>query len=184
MHGSDTRHHRRDALVALFLGVTRRAKHPMTLLIFASLAAINVTLLVALIRKRGWNSVEGWCSVYLLLIVLSDNVEVFIRALLCPETLPLGAADVTIRIYPTIIHILGITVFWIGLTLADPRPRPIVRFLTPPDLRKLTHIGVWLVAIGTAMYVTAVYLMGAAAFGVHTLDAYRTDVLASGSFWY
>ncbi len=155
----------------------------MTLGIFAFLSAINIALLLFLIRKRGWTSIEGLCSVYLVLIVLSDNVEVFVRACFWPETLLLGPDEIILRIYPTVVHIIGIGAFLAGLTLVDPRPRPISRALSRVETRTLKHIGIALFLIGAAMHGTAIYR--GLPTGLTTNDAlYATRAEQQGAFLY
>jgi hypothetical protein len=148
----------------------------MILLGFIFLSMTNISVLILLIRKRGWASSEGLCACFLLAVVISDNLEVCLKAYFWPETLLLGADEINLRIYPTIVHILGIGVLLLGLTIADPRPGTTSRTLSPNDKRTLTHIAVALVLIGAAMHAVAVYRVGGSPFSIHALDAYRTDL--------
>ena len=154
----------------------------MTVLVFVLVSAINIGLLLFLIRKRGWVSSEGLCACYLLAIVVSDNVEVLIRAWFWPETLPLGPDDINLRIYPTIIHILGIGALLLGLSLADPRPRPMSRALGPSETRSLIHIGIALVLIGAVMFGVALYR--GSPTGFTTTEDYKAVVEQKGAFLY
>src|ERR1022692_2681344 len=154
----------------------------MTVLVFVLVSAINIGLLLFLIRKRGWVSSEGLCACYLLAIVVSDNVEVLIRAWFWPETLPLGPDDINLRIYPTIIHILGIGALLLGLSLADPRPRSMSRTLGPSETRSLIHIGTALVLIGAVMFGVAMHR--GAPTGFTTTEDYKAVVEQHGAFLY
>jgi hypothetical protein len=154
----------------------------MTVFVFVLVSAINIGLLLFLIRKRGWASIEGLCAAYLLAIIVSDNVEVLIRAWFWPETLPLGPDEINLRIYPTIVHILGIGALLVGLSLADLRPRSLSRMLSPSETRSLIHIGMALVLIGTAMFGIAV--SRGLATGFTTMEGYTAMVEQSGAFLY
>jgi hypothetical protein len=155
----------------------------MTLVTFVLVSTINIGLLLFLIRKRGWASSEGLCACYLLAVVITDNVEVLIRALFWPETLPLGPDDINLRIYPTIIHILGVGALLLGLSLADPRPRSMSRTLGPEEAPRLTHIGIALVFIGAVMFGFAISLFHVTGFS-RTPDPHETVETVRGAFLY
>jgi hypothetical protein len=156
----------------------------MTLCSFVLLSAINTGLLLFLIRKRGWVSSEGLCAMYLLAMVVTDNLEVFVRAYWWPETLPLGPDEINLRIYPTMVHIAGIVALLVGLHVADPRPRSISRLLGRNELRTLARIGGCLVVIGAIMYGTVLYLVGATTLGAHALDTIWNGERSVAGFWY
>lgn len=154
----------------------------MTLFVFVLVSALNIGLLLFLIRKRGWASSEGLCACYLLAIVISDNVGLLIRLSLWPETLRLGTGEINLRIYPTIVHIVGIGALLAGLSLADPRPRPISRRLGPSETRSLIHIGTALVLIGAVMFGVAMHR--GAPTGFTTTEDYKAVVEQHGAFLY
>jgi hypothetical protein len=154
----------------------------MTLVSFVLVSAVNIGLLLFLIRKRGWASSEGLCACYLLAIIITDNVEVLIRAWFWPETLPLGTDDINLRIYPTIVHIIGIGALLAGLSLADPRPRSLSRTLGPSETRSLTHIGMALVLIGVVMF--GVTVQRGSPTGFTTTEDYKAVVERPGAFLY
>jgi hypothetical protein len=156
----------------------------MTLGIFVLLSAINTGLLLFLIRKRGWASSEGLCAMSLLAMVVTDNVEVFVRVYWWPETLPLGPDEINLRIYPTMVHIVGIVALMVGLHVADPRPRSISRVLGRNELRTLARIGGSFVVIGATMYGILLYFVGAMTLGAHALDAAWNGETSVAGFWY
>ena len=155
----------------------------MTVFVFVLVSALNIGLLLFLIRKRGWASSEGLCACYLIAIIITDNVEVLIRAWFWPETLPLGTDEISLRIYPTLVHILGIGALLVGLTLADPRPRPMSRSLGPNEARTLSRIGIALVFIGALMQFVAV-IRGAPTGFTTTADAQNRVEVLGGAFLY
>jgi hypothetical protein len=154
----------------------------MTLVSFVLVSIINIGLLLFLIRKRGWASSEGLCAAYLLASIITDNVEVVIRASFWPETLPLGSDEINLRIYPTVVHILGIGAFLAGLSFADPRPRSMSRTLSASETRSLIHIGTALVLIGAVMFGVALYR--GSPTGFTTTEDYKAVVEQNGAFLY
>jgi len=154
----------------------------MTAAAFILVSGINIGLLCFLVRKRGWLSAEGLCAIYLFLAVASDNVEILIRMSFWPDTLQLGPEEINMRIYPTIVHGLGIAALLLGLTLADPRPRSISRTLGPSDNRLLVRIAIALVAIGGLMF--GVALLRGDPTGFTTVEGFKDVVEQSGAFLY
>jgi hypothetical protein len=154
----------------------------MTLELFIFLSAINIGLLIFLVRNRGWTSCEGLCAVYLLAIILSDNVEIVFLACFWPERLLLGSNEINLRIYPTIVHIVGIGILLAGLTLVNPNPRPVSRVPNRDDKRTLIHIGVALVLIGATLHGIAIYR--GAPTGFTTDDVAYAAVERQGAFLY
>jgi hypothetical protein len=154
----------------------------MTITTFILVSAVNIGILFFLLRKRGWLSAEGLCAIYLFLAVISDNVEILVRTVFWPDTLLLGPEEITMRIYPTIVHSLGVAALLVGLTVADPRPRPLSRALSPSDTRSLVRIAVALVVIGGLMFGIAV-LRGVPT-GFTTVEDVKDIVEQPGAFLY
>lgn len=160
----------------------------MDLVTFLLLSLINVLVICVVIYWRSPLSSEGWCAVFLLGIVLSDNIELIGRYFFAPDSLLLGTGELSLRIYPTIIHIAGISALIAGLLIVDPRPRPVSVALGTLGLRSLRHIGIALVLIGAALYGVAIALIGAfnADHFLFALNDYRSSLtdLPFGGFWY
>lgn len=161
----------------------------MDLLVFLGVSVINVLLICALIRFRSPISSEGWCAVFLLASVVADNTELLIQYFFRPESMILGpGGEFGLRIYPTVVHILGLSALFAGLLIADPRPRELSFSLGASELRILRRIGAALVAIGATLYGIAIALIGAFSADkfLSTLDQYRSSPvdLPFGGFWY
>jgi hypothetical protein len=154
----------------------------MTVATFILVSGANIGLLCFLIRKRGWSSAEGLCAIYLLLAVISDNVELLINMRFWPDALRLGPEEINMRIYPTIVHTLGIAALLAGLTLADPRPRSISRTLSPSESRSLVRIAIALVVIGGLMF--GVAILRGVPTGFTTVEGFKDVTEQSGAFLY
>lgn len=158
----------------------------MTLSLFLLVSAINVSVLLLLVRKRGWSSCEGICALYLLASIVTDNVEVLFGVLFRPDALPLGAQEINLRIYPTIVHILGIGSLLAGLLLVDSHPRPLTRTLDAYEKRRLMRLGIALILIGGTMHGFAIQHGLATGLSQPNVDEYvkETAFVKGGAFLY
>src|SRR5688500_10496876 len=95
--------------------------------LFLLVSSLNLALIVWIIRVRGLVSAEGICMLYRGIAVGSGNALVVRYYFFAPGQLRLGMEEITLRIYPTIIHILGLLALRGGLSVWAPRPRPVVR---------------------------------------------------------
>ena len=157
-----------------------------SILSFFLLAVVNVTLIIFVIYRWGMFSAEGYAMALLLLLVVSDAGTLYWCYLFNPDALPLGMGEFAFRIYPTIIHIIGISAFICGLYVSNRNPVPVIRPITRNTQRHLKMIALTITLIGLTMYLIAIYLVGGfgAADFYSNLNQYRTDDLAYGGFWY
>jgi hypothetical protein len=158
----------------------------MDLLLFIVLSAVNLGLILFIIRKRSFFSAEGLCMGTLGLMILTDNVQLIIQYMASADALPLGYKEFSFRIYPTIVHIAGLVFLILGLLLFDPRPTPVARQLGAPEILRLRNIGIAIAGFGFILTFVGVYLVSGLspqAFYV-TLSAFRTDPMPFGGFWY
>ena len=158
----------------------------MELLQFIVLSAVNLGLIVFIIRKWSFFSAEGLCMGTLGMMILTDNVELIFHYLVSPEVLPLGYKEFSFRIYPTIVHIIGLAILIAALLLFNPEPKPVARQLNDADILKLRRIGVAITLCGLFLTGVALYLVS----GFSTVDfyvalnAFRSETLPFGGFWY
>lgn len=158
----------------------------MDLFEFLSLSAVNLGLMAFIIRRWSIASAEGFCMAYLGMAVLTDNAELIFHAVFSPSVLPLGYREFDFRVYPTAIHILGLLVLIAGLAVANFRPRPVARELDSTALRILRDIGIAITIVGMTLTGAAIYLVGVlrAPNFYLALNAFRSEVLPFGGFWY
>jgi hypothetical protein len=158
----------------------------MEVLQFVVLSAVNLGLILFIIRKWSLFSAEGLCFGYLGMMVLTDNVELVFHYLVSPEILPLGYGEFGFRIYPTFVHIVGLIVLIASLLLFNARPKPVVRQLNATETLRLRNIGIAIAACGFVLTGVGIYLVGALSPQdfYAKLSTFRTDVLPFGGFWY
>jgi hypothetical protein len=159
----------------------------MIILEFIELSIINLGLMIFIMRRWSIVSAEGLCMAYLFMAVLTDNVTLLVHYLTAPESLFLGAQEFDFRIYPTVVHIVGLLAFMAGLFLANPKPAPITRELGPAEIRSVRYAGIILVFLGLSMLAVAIYYVQALYSDnfYATLDTFRSSAdISIGSFWY
>jgi hypothetical protein len=158
----------------------------MDLLQFIILSAVNLGLILFIIRKWTVFSPEGLCMGYLGMMILTDNFQLLFQYLILPDSLPLGYQEFAFRVYPTVVHIVGLAVLIVALLLFNPRPKPVVRQLDAKETLRLRDIGTVIAVCGLALTGVGIYLVGALSsqdFYVK-FNTFRTDVLPFGGFWY
>src|ERR1700692_537079 len=96
---------------------------------YALITAWNVALLIAIARWRGITSYEGLGMALLALAVGSDFLGLCLALALTGGS-PEVQAMVALRIWPGLIHLLGILCFGLGLLVVSPAPARIRRVLT------------------------------------------------------
>ncbi|MGH9729330.1 MAG: hypothetical protein ACRD4V_12170 [Candidatus Acidiferrales bacterium] len=153
---------------------------------FLTLAVLNLGLMAFIIRRWGIASAEGFCMAYLGMAVLTDNVELIFHCVFSPGALPLGYGEMDFRIYPTALHVFGLLVLIAALCVVNFAPRPVARKLDSPDLRNLREIGIAITLVGLMLAGIALYLVGAlnATNFYSNLNAFRSETLPFGGFWY
>jgi hypothetical protein len=158
----------------------------MTFIEFITLSALNLGIIVFILRKRSIASAEGLCMAYLGMAVVTDNVEILVRYFVSPDSLPLGHRELAFRFYPTVVEILGLVVLAGGLWIADGKGTSVCRELDDSGLRRLRSIGVVVTVIGLALTSVALYLVGALSSSrfYSSLNSFRDEALPFGGFWY
>ena len=157
---------------------------------FVTLSFCNLSLLYWIVRKRGMASAEGYCAAYLGMAALTDNLNLLFEYFFQPGTLTLGAGEFGFRVYPTIVHVIALTVLMAGLFLGNPKPEPISRGFSEAELDFAAHLGMALVILGLILTGFAIYLTGAysAADFYTALDTFRRGSAGgpgpTGGFFY
>src|SRR5215212_2172471 len=105
---------------------------------YTIIAAWNLAVLVAIARWRGITSYEGLGMALLALVVGSDYAGLCI-ALALTHGSPEVQAMVDLRLWPGLIHLLGLLCFALGLCVASPNPPKIRRILSEDDSRQLRY---------------------------------------------
>jgi hypothetical protein len=158
----------------------------MDILEFLVLSAVNLGLVLFIIRKWSFFSAEGFCMSTLGMMILTDNVQLIFQYLVSPGALPLGYNEFGFRLYPTVVHIAGLAILIVALLLFNARPKPVVRQLDATEILRLRNIGIAITLGGFVLTTVALYLVS----GLSTLDFYtelntfRTEALPFGGFWY
>lgn len=155
----------------------------MTLFIFLWLA--NLAVLTAAILRRKIYSAEGYALGYLWVSAFADGLRLFYANATAPEML-LSAREFEMRIYPAILQILGVLIFWGGVEIGDPRNTPIPRTLTPDEGARIGRIALSLIVTGGVLYAGAIVFSGTS-FSltfVPEIDQLRSRATSYGGFWY
>ncbi|HEX3685204.1 MAG TPA: hypothetical protein VHU83_21895 [Bryobacteraceae bacterium] len=153
--------------------------------LFLTSALLGVVFFI--IRRHGMASVEGYCATFLGLAIVGDTVNLLVDYFFQPGTLLLGPDEFTFRLYPGFVHILALLALLAGLFLTNPKPAPIGRGFSGPELNFAAYTGAALVLIGLSMSLVAIVLTHAfsAANFFHGLDTFRAGQAGeAGGFWY
>jgi len=152
---------------------------------FLILWTVNVAVIALIIRWRGVFSAEGYALSFLGLAVAVDGIQLVFIYLTAPETLPIDR-EFTLRVYPTIVHVVGLLAFAIGLGLADPRPAPVARKIADHERAVLARMAICVVGMGVVLHTVAVLISGATlSSGYLTeVDTLRWKPNIYGGFWY
>jgi hypothetical protein len=156
----------------------------VTVLAYTVITAWNVALLLAFVRWRGITSFEGLGMALLALVVGSDYAGLCIALALTGGS-PEVQAMVQLRIWPGLIHLLGIACFGLGLLVASPNPPKVRRILSEDDARQLRYAGSFLLVLGLAMKIVAL-----GSEGIHSIPEYFANIYnynveqrELGTFW-
>ncbi|MGC1107216.1 MAG: hypothetical protein WA876_11820 [Candidatus Acidiferrales bacterium] len=153
---------------------------------FIALSAINLGIILFIIRKWSIASAEGLCMAYLGMAVATDNIELVFHFLVSPGILPLGHRELAFRLYPTAVQIFGLLILIAGLWAADAKATPVSWDLDQPGLLRLRHIGIAITVVGLGLASIALYLVGAlSSLNFYAaLNSFRSEALPFGGFWY
>jgi hypothetical protein len=151
---------------------------------YALITAWNVALLIAIARWRGITSYEGLGMALLALVVGTDFFGLCLALALTGGS-PEVQAMVALRIWPGLIHLLGILCFALGLLVVSPAPAKIRRVLTEEEVRQLRYAGSFLVALGLGMKLVALGSEGITSIGDYFANIYAYNVAQRelGTFW-
>jgi hypothetical protein len=156
---------------------------------FLLLATANAAMIIYILRKRGVATIEGVCMLYLAVAVLSDHLALLWKAMFLPEEMRFGYGEFNLRLFPTLVHILGLAALYAGLYFTDPVVPTSAGLVTVPARGHdgLILSGLIIATIGAALFAIAVMLVGAP-FGpqfYETIDTYRSGTPhAYGAFWF
>lgn len=158
----------------------------MRILEFVVLATINLSLIALILRQWGLASAEGLCMAYVLMAVVTDHLELLFDYLVRPENLILGVHEFEFRIYPTLVHIVGLLALIAGLFIFTARPRSVALKLSESGATILRRTGIAVALVGLALLAVACYLAGAypGKNFLEALDVFRTKAVSFGGFWY
>lgn len=158
----------------------------MTLMEFIALSAINLGIIIFILRWRGIASAEGLCMAYLGMAVATDNVALLFHYFVSPDVLPLGYREVAFRLYPTMVDILGLLTLIAALWSVNGKAASVSKDLDEPALLKLRRIGLATTVIGIVLIAVALCLVGAlSSLNFYAaLDSFRSETLPFGGFWY
>src|SRR5215210_62181 len=95
---------------------------------YTIIAVWNVGLLIAMARWRGIASYEGLGMALLALVVAADYAGLCIALALTHGSAEVQAM-VTLRQWPSLVHLAGILCFGLGLFVISPNPPKIRRVL-------------------------------------------------------
>lgn len=159
----------------------------MNLLEYLLVTFALLALIFFILRRHGVASVEGYCATFLGLAIVGDTANLLSDYFFQPSTLLLGPDEFTFRLFPGLVHILALVSLLAGLFLANPKPAPIGRRFSEPELDFAAYTGAALVLIGLSMSAVAIVLTHAfsASNFFHGLDTFRAGTAGqAGGFWY
>jgi hypothetical protein len=79
---------------------------------------------------------------------------------------------VALRIWPGLVHVLGILCFGLGLLVASPNPPKVRRELSEDDRRQLAYAGSFLAVLGISMKLLALGSEGITSIGEYFTNVY------------
>ncbi|HEV2495913.1 MAG TPA: hypothetical protein VG204_23015 [Terriglobia bacterium] len=158
----------------------------MPVLEFAVLATLDLSLIVLILRKWGLASAEGLCMAYAFMAVVTDHLELLFDYLARPGNLILGVHEFEFRVYPTVVHIIGLLALTAGLLVFSSRPRSVALEMSEAGTALLRRTGIAIVVVGLVFLGVACYLAGAypGPNFFQALDVFRTKAVSFGGFWY
>lgn len=158
----------------------------MLILAFLVFTLLNLGLIFAIVRHRGLFSAEGLCLSYVFLFVATDAIGLAWAALFDLEELPMGLEEFRLRLYPGLVHLVGLASLGVGLVIADRRPRSTQQRLSETERSLLRATGVLLGFLGLAMVAIGSRFVGpfSSADFYQVYDQYRSEAISAGGFWY
>lgn len=118
---------------------------------------LNILLIVFIIKWRGFISFEGLGVAILAVVIVSDYAGLIINYFVAQDM----TAEILIsRIYPSIIHAIGLIALAVGLFISNPKPVFIPRSLNPMEKKSIIRIAKFLVILGFSMKFISLYAEG------------------------
>ena len=121
----------------------------------------------------------------LLAVVVGTDFAGLCIALALTGGSPEVQAMVALRIWPGVVHLLGIVCFGLGLLVVSPNPPKVRRVLSEDDARQLRWAGSFLLVFGVGMKMVAL-----GSQGIHSIPEYFANIYAYnveqrelGTFW-
>jgi hypothetical protein len=154
------------------------------LIAYTIITAWNVGLMVAIARWRGVTSYEGLGMALLALVVGSDYGGLCLALAFGGNSAEVQSL-VTLRIWPGLVHLLGILCFGLGLFIVSPNPPKIRRTLSDDDRRQLAYAGSFLAVLGISMKLLALGSEGITSIGQYFTNVYAYNAAQKklGTFW-
>ena len=118
---------------------------------------LNIIIIIFIIRWRGFISFEGLGVALLAVVITSDYLGLLINYFFTPD---MTREILALRIYPSIIHAVGLISLSAGLFIINPKPAPIPRQLNPRERKSVIKIAVFLVILGFTMKFVSLYAEG------------------------
>jgi hypothetical protein len=112
---------------------------------------------------------------FVLLAVASDGIALILALLVGGSGAEYARLRMAAEVEPTLVHILGIAIFAIGLAVVDPRAVPVRRHLNTRDRKEMAVMGAALAMGGLAMKMVAMYLWGLRSLGDYLNNLYLYD---------
>lgn len=129
------------------------------LLQYLPFAFLSIVLLALIIKQRGFYSFEGLGSVFLMIAFVSDFIALSVAVLFSANSVG-AATDLESRIYPTLIQTIGLLSLWGGLFVVSQKPFLLVRELTETERKQIIIAASFIVVLGLALKLTALYSAG------------------------
>lgn len=151
---------------------------------YTIIVAWNLALLVGAARWRGVTSYEGLGMALLALVVGTDYAGVCLSLAVTGGSAE-ARALVDLRIFPGLIHLLGLACFGLGLLVVSPNPPKVRRVLTAEEARMLRYAGGFLLCLGVGMKVIALGSEGITSLSDYFANVYTYNVEQRklGDFW-
>ncbi|MDP7238307.1 MAG: hypothetical protein QGI34_16425, partial [Candidatus Latescibacteria bacterium] len=113
--------------------------------------------MIFIIRKRGFLSFEGLGLTLLSVVVISDLIGLMIYHFLVVDNID---PELQPRFYASIVHIVGVIAFGVGLFSTDPKPVALSLTFTREQKRLVSQSAYFFVLFGLGMKLITLYVEG------------------------
>ena len=118
---------------------------------------LNILIIIFIIRWRGFISFEGLGVSMLAVVIASDYLGLIIVYFFAEE---MTKEILLLRIYPSIVHAVGLLALGAGLFIFDPKPVSISRQLSPKERKDVINIAGFFIILGFTMKFISLYAEG------------------------